>query len=318
MKKCKNHMTMLLIDSDSEKSYANRKMPVLPAMANAENMPYRPRRLHLVLGPEGYGFLLRQEKTGTGRSVHMVREVDKGSPAELGSVKEGEMLLEVNGESTESLSHNQVVSKIRQSGPQVTLTTMPPLGQDFYNKMGLSPLLFCVDVTSGNPEEQKETPVMPKPAVLPDEPQEDVQINPNVRRCILEKGSAGFDFNLGCVQQKPGTFISQVAAEGPGEMSGLLQGDVVVEVNGQNVEKESLEDVILHVKKGGDTLSLLVVDQKGYDWLKKNGKPITVNKLAPTSEVEENVSSAAEPPTLKTDNLSDDSTCAYDSTHDST
>ncbi len=67
----------------------------------------------------------------------MVREVDKGSPAKLGSVKEGEMLLEVNGESTESLSHNQVVSKIRQSGPQVTLTTMPPLGQDFYNKVNI-------------------------------------------------------------------------------------------------------------------------------------------------------------------------------------
>ncbi len=79
-----------------------------------------------------------------------------------------------------------------------------------YPQMGLSPLLFCVDVTSGNPEEQKETPVMPKPAVLPDEPQEDVQINPNIRHCILERGSAGFDFNLGCVQQKPGTFISQV------------------------------------------------------------------------------------------------------------
>jgi len=59
----------------------------------------------------------------------------------------------------------------------------------------------------------------------------------------------------------------------------------VVEVNGQNVEKESLEDVILLVKGGGDTLSLLVVDQKGYDWLKKNVKPITVNKLATISEV---------------------------------
>lgn len=134
-------------------------------------------------------------------------------------------------------------------------------------------------------------------------------------------------------------------------------------MNGQNAEKESLEDVILHVKRGEDTLSLLVVDQKGYDWLKKNEKPITVNKLAPISEVcnntvyltalsvikphtpnvfkthkqrhhlshalylykfmnllqvEENVSSAAEPPTLKTDDLSDDSTYAYDSTHDST
>lgn len=72
-------------------------------------------------------------------------------------------------------------------------------------------------------------------------------------------------------------------------MSGLLQGDVVVEVNGQNVEKESVEDVILHVKRGGDTLSLLVVDQEGYDWLKKNGKPVNVNKLAPISEVCNNI-----------------------------
>lgn len=72
-------------------------------------------------------------------------------------------------------------------------------------------------------------------------------------------------------------------------MSGLLQGDVVVEVNGQNVEKESVEDVILHVKREGDTLSVLVVDQKGYDWLKKNGKQITVNKLAPISEVRNNI-----------------------------
>lgn len=68
MKKCSDHMTVLVIDSDSEKSYARRKMPILPAMADAENMPYQPRRLHLVLGPEGYGFLLREEKAGAGRT----------------------------------------------------------------------------------------------------------------------------------------------------------------------------------------------------------------------------------------------------------
>ncbi|XP_073697175.1 NHERF family PDZ scaffold protein 4b [Garra rufa] len=308
VKKCKSHMTVLVIESDSAKSYAHRKMPILPAMADAENMPYRPRRLHLAMGPEGYGFLLRQEKAGAGRTVHMVREVDEGSPAERGSVKDGEMLLEVNGKPTESLSHAQVVSQIRESGQQVTLTTMPPQGQDFYTKLGLSHLLFCVDVASGSPEEPKEIPVTLKSAVPSVATQEDVQINPNVRRCILERGSDGFGFHLGCVQQKPGTFISQLAAGGPGQSSGLLQGDVVVDVNGKNVEKESVEEVTLHVKKGGDTLSLLVVDQKSYDWLKKNGKPITVNKLAPISEVDENVSSAAEPPTLKTDDLSDDST----------
>lgn len=172
-------MTVLVIDSDSEKSYACRKMPILPALADAENMPYRPHRLHLVLGPEGYGILLRLEKTGAGRTgerqthtltctylsaiylysyingllstylclvytVHMVREVDSGSPAELGGVKEGEMLLEVNGESTDSLSHDQVVSKIRQSGQQVTLTTMTPQGHDFYTKVNIQSILIWV------------------------------------------------------------------------------------------------------------------------------------------------------------------------------
>lgn len=70
-------------------------------------------------------------------AVHMTREVDNGSPAELGGVKEGEMLLEVNGESTDSLSHEEVVSKIRQSGQQVTLTTITPKGQDFYTKVNI-------------------------------------------------------------------------------------------------------------------------------------------------------------------------------------
>lgn len=67
----------------------------------------------------------------------MVREVDNGSPAELGGVKEGEMLLEVNGESTDSMSHEEVVSKIRQSGQQVTFTTITPQGKDFYTKVNI-------------------------------------------------------------------------------------------------------------------------------------------------------------------------------------
>lgn len=71
---------------------------------------------------------------------------------------------------------------------------------------------------------------------------------------------------------------------GPGESSGLLQGDVLVEVNGQNVEEECLEDVILLMKKGGSSLSMLVMDRPGYDWMKKTGKPITSQKVAKASE----------------------------------
>ncbi|XP_051981737.1 NHERF family PDZ scaffold protein 4b isoform X1 [Xyrauchen texanus] len=259
VKKCSDHMTVLVIDSDSEKSYTRRKMPILPAMADAESMPYRPRRLHLVIWSEVYGFLLKQQKAGTGHTGHIIREVDMGSPAELGGIKEGEELLEVNGEPTESLGHNEVVNKIRQSGQKVTLTTMPPQGQEFYTKLGLSPLLFCVNVAPGCPVEKREIEMTLELTVPPAEPQEDKQSNPNVR------GLVGFGFHLGRVQQKPGTFISQVAAGGPGQSSGLLQGDVVVEVNGQNVEKESVEDVISHVQRGGSSLSLLVVNQRGYE-----------------------------------------------------
>lgn len=49
-------------------------------------------------------------------------------------------------------------------------------------------------------------------------------------------------------------------------------------MNGQNVENETVEDVILRVKIGGTSLTLLVVDRKGYEWLKMNGKPITAKK----------------------------------------
>lgn len=66
----------------------------------------------------------------------MVREVDAGSPAEVGDIKDGEILMEVNGESVAHLSHEEVVSKVRESGQQVSFTTMTIEGQDFYTKVG--------------------------------------------------------------------------------------------------------------------------------------------------------------------------------------
>lgn len=68
MKKCNDHMTVLVIDSKSEKSYIRRKITILPAMADAQSMPYKPKRVHLKQGPDGYGFLLRHEKLSTGRT----------------------------------------------------------------------------------------------------------------------------------------------------------------------------------------------------------------------------------------------------------
>lgn len=65
------------------------------------------------------------------------------------------------------------------------------------------------------------------------------------------------------------SFHLKVAPNGPGQHAGLLVGDVVLEVNGQNVEEKHLEDVIVLVKEGGHFLSLQVTDKTGSNKLKQ-------------------------------------------------
>lgn len=68
-----------------------------------------------------------------------------------------------------------------------------------------------------------------------------------------------------------------MAFGGAGQSAGLLVGDVVMEVNGQNVEEKYLEDVIMLVKDGGHFLSLQVMDKTDYNKLKKTDTPTRDN-----------------------------------------
>uniref|UniRef100_A0A8C4TDN9 PDZ domain containing 3a n=1 Tax=Erpetoichthys calabaricus TaxID=27687 RepID=A0A8C4TDN9_ERPCA len=67
VRKCHNHVALLVIDSASEESYTRRGITIVPAMAKPSNLPHFPHKLFLTQGPEGYGFLLRQERTSAGR-----------------------------------------------------------------------------------------------------------------------------------------------------------------------------------------------------------------------------------------------------------
>ncbi|XP_062289065.1 NHERF family PDZ scaffold protein 4b isoform X1 [Scomber scombrus] len=269
MKKCGDHITILVIDSESEKEHMRQKMPILPIMAVPHNLPYRARKLHLVSdgNSDGYGFLLRLERAPSGRLAHVLREVDSGSPAEKAGMMDGELLLEVNGVSVESLKHEDIVNIVRESGEHVSLTTITPQGLEFYTQLGLSPLIFCKE--DAEKEKESNVPVCAAEQSL----QKDMDDSPKSRLCSLQKGPLGFGFNFSYVTQNPGTVISQVAFGGAGQKAGLLEGDVVMEVNGQNVEDKSLEDVIMLVKEGGRSLSLLVMDKTSYDKSKETDTP---------------------------------------------
>ncbi|MBN3309512.1 NHRF3 protein, partial [Amia calva] len=282
IKRCGDHVTVLVIDSVSEQIYTRRRLAILPAMAGTHNLPHRPRKLHLVQAPEGYGFLLRQERMPSGR-------IGEGPDTTLYYLTYSSVHLSLGmfttawvvmrGVFKQTLTENSSLTsgqRVRKSGSQVTLIAIHSQGNDYYTRLGLSPLLFFED---DPPKKEKDRaaplPILASPpAGLPHEVQPGY---PVPRLCQLKKGPNGFGFHLGCIQHEPGTYIGQVAPGGSAERAGLREGDVVVEVNRHNVEEEFFEGVVMRMRESGQVLSVLVLDRQGYEQLRQSRTPISAS-----------------------------------------
>ncbi|NWR31877.1 NHRF1 protein, partial [Tachuris rubrigastra] len=109
---------------------------------------------------------------------------------------------------------------------------------------------------------------------------------PAARLCRLERGPDGYGFHLHGEKGKPGQFIRLVEAGSPAERSGLRAGDRLLEVDGENVERESHQQVVERIRAAAGAVSLLVVDSTADEQLSKRGgagaePPVVGGQAAP-------------------------------------
>lgn len=82
---------------------------------------------------DGYGFNLHAEK---GKHGQYIGKVDEGSPAEAAGLRQGDRILEVNGESIAEKTHKQVVECIKSVEGETRLLVIDPKDEELANDNG--------------------------------------------------------------------------------------------------------------------------------------------------------------------------------------
>ena len=100
-----------------------------------ESARYPARLCQLCKWPDfdGYGFNLQAEKDKSGQYIG---NIDNDSPAQTGGLKEGDRIIEVNGENIETLTHREVIMKVKAGGDRTALLVVDDEADEYYRSRG--------------------------------------------------------------------------------------------------------------------------------------------------------------------------------------
>lgn len=115
------------IDGDTESH------PILEAVTSH---PHSIRLCHIKSWKDGkgYGFNMLAQK---GRSGHYIGHIEEGLPGQLGGLREGDRIIEVNGVSVESISHKEVVTKIKADPDKTVLLVVDQDADKYFTEKGI-------------------------------------------------------------------------------------------------------------------------------------------------------------------------------------
>nr|XP_020465071.1 Na(+)/H(+) exchange regulatory cofactor NHE-RF3 [Monopterus albus] len=293
-------LMLLLVDAETDRYYQNRHMKIRAWLATTKHLPHKPRIIEMTKRSDGYGFVLKQEPRQTG---HFINDIDRGSPADRAGLKKMDRLVAVDGKEVDNWSHKQVVGRIKQSGNECCLLVVDKDTDQMYKQGNVSPMLFWGEIKEFNsPPSYIEAINLPvnlcgpqsaplvngaatidKPPSTPAQEREEA-LKPKL--CKMKKTTAGYGFHLSGIQGVQGQYISEVVTGGAADKAGLEDDDIVVEVNGVNVEQSSHEEVVAMIHRGGSSLEMLVAKKNVYDQLKAKEEANTRLLLGEASYVD--------------------------------
>uniref|UniRef100_A0A3P8RLE5 PDZ domain containing 1 n=1 Tax=Amphiprion percula TaxID=161767 RepID=A0A3P8RLE5_AMPPE len=302
---------VLLVDEETDNFYQRKRVKMGTWLATTKYLPLQPRTINISKGSDEYGFLLKEEPRITG---HFIKDIERGSPAETAGLKEMDRLVALDGKEVESYSHEMVVDRFRKSGNKCCLLVVDKDTDQMYKLGKVSPMLFWEDMKDSHlPPSYIEAINLPTTSQRSTPVQErDEDLKPKL--CKLEKTSGSYGFHLNGIQGVLGQHIKEVVKGGPADRAGLEDNDIVVEVNGVNVEHRRYDEVVDMIRRSGDSLEMLVAKKSVYDKLKAKGVTITRLLLGETSHVQ--VHTAESPKTSQRARQEEDARSESSSEHE--
>uniref|UniRef100_A0A3Q3IXX1 PDZ domain-containing protein n=1 Tax=Monopterus albus TaxID=43700 RepID=A0A3Q3IXX1_MONAL len=235
----------------------------------------RPRVCYLVKGKRDYGFHLQGGRKIGGEFIY---KVVLGSSADLGGIRPGDRVVEVNGVNVEKDRHHEVVKRVRAIPNRVRLLVVDSDTDEYLRSRGLvctedmavemGTLLPQISPLSVKPDHLHSFHTTAAGLHL-DLAGMESKLRP--RLCYLVKEERDYGFHLQGGRKIGGEFIRKVVPGSSADLGGLRPGDRVVEVNGVNVEKDSHHEVVKRVRAIPNRVRLLVVDSDTDEYLRSRG-----------------------------------------------
>lgn len=210
-------------------------------------MKNKPYLFRIVKGKGGYGFYLWQDAEG-----HFVEDITIGSPADRAGLRAGDRIIEINGVNIENENHEDVFYRIKACHNVVNLLAVDAKTYTFYKKNNMPITALKAETKfsgwkgfAGFGEMTQDEIKATKKEVVVSKEEFVIQRNENEDWGFRLAFSNSFMGN----DKANGHMIHWVEKGGPADSAGLRNGDKLVGLEGQSMEKEEYEKVQMKLEK---------------------------------------------------------------------